>query len=607
MLHRYMAEHRFMRGVRVRAGGTENVCRGGGVIAVSVVVTAASLLAAGCSSTSPPPPVSLPAVKSGEITFYVSLPSSTTALDEAVASVSTPGSAQYRHFMALDSAASKFGATNAQISAVATSVDSLGLGFEADPTRLFGRVTGSAQQWKAALGASLSSKAATASSPFTTYSLPSDTPGALQPQGSSLLLRQAQVYDAAAQANPPSNGTSPSPTTSLGATGAQSTAAGALPWPLNNGTPLTAGCSSPLLQHRHVYTEQQVQTAYSIGQLRSHSAGTPVITVIDLGGGWLPSDLKQAGQCFGYPPPAVNQAQGDGVPAAIQQANDETSLDVQTVAAVATGEQLRLVQTTPSGMLDGFSRALAGWGTVPDVLSLSYGGCALAENTAAPAYATVSNNVLAMTALTGVSSFVAAGDSGSTTCGTSVSGTTLSYPAVSPYVTAVGGTRLALGAGNTRVSEVVWNDSKYGEQAAGGGGMSRKQPRPAYQEGFNPQNHRAVPDVSVLADIVPGWPEVINGKLQTVGGTSGATPLVAAATALVDAAQQKAGQPLIGLANGWFYRAAKSQPAAFFDITKGSNDLAGVGCCQAAAGYDLASGLGVPNWAVLPGQLPPPG
>jgi subtilase family serine protease len=57
--------------------------------------------------------------------------------------------------------------------------------------------------------------------------------------------------------------------------------------------------------------------------------------------------------------------------------------------------------------------------------------------------------VLAMTALVGVSSFVAAGDSGSTACGTSVPATTLSYPAVSPFVTAVGGTRLALGAGNT--------------------------------------------------------------------------------------------------------------------------------------------------------------
>jgi kumamolisin len=467
-------------------------------------------------------------------------------------------------------------------------------------------VTGSAQQWKSALGASLSTQAATASSPFVTYSLPAHTPGALQPQGSSLLMRQAQVYDAAAEANPPPSSTSPS-SRSLGAAGPEPTATGALPWPINNGTPLTAGCSSPPLQHRYVYTEQQVQTAYGVDQLRAQSAGTPVITVIDLGGGWLPSDLKQAGQCFGYAPPAVNQAQGDGVPAAIQHADPETSLDVQTVAAVAAGAQLRLAQTTPSGMLDGFSRVLAGWGTVPDVLSLSYGACALAENTTAPAYATVLNNVLAMTALTGASSFVAAGDSGSTTCGTSAPGTTLSYPAVSPYVTAVGGTRLALGAGNTRVSEVVWNDSKYGAQAAGGGALTRKQPRPAYQDGFNPENHRAVPDVSALADIVPGWPDVINAKLQTVGGTSGATPLVAAATGLVDAAQQKAGRPAIGLANGWFYKAAKSQPSAFFDITKGSNDLAGVGCCQATAGYDLASGLGVPNWAVLPGLLPPPG
>jgi kumamolisin len=332
-----------------------------------------------------------------------------------------------------------------------------------------------------------------------------------------------------------------------------------------------------------------------------------VITIIDLGGGWLSSDLKQAGQCFGYTPPAISQAQGDGVPAAIKHADDETSLDVQTVAAVAPGGQLRLVQTTPSDMVDAYSRAIAGWGTVPDVISLSYGGCALAENTTAAPYAATLNALLAMAALTGVSSFVAAGDSGSTTCGTSTPGTTLSYPAVSPFVTAVGGTRLALGAGNTRVSEVVWNDSKFGVQAAGGGGLGRKQPRPAYQDGFNPQNHRAVPDISALADMVPGWPDVISSTLQTVGGTSGATPLAAAATALVDAAQQKAGRPLIGLANGWFYRAAKSQPAAFYDITKGSNDLSGVGCCQAAVGYDLASGLGVPNWTVLPGLLPPPG
>lgn len=449
----------------------EKTCRGGGVITVVSVLVTASLLGAGCSSASPPVPVSQPTPKSGEITFYLSLPSSTTALDEAATKVSTPGSAQYRHFMSLNSAASQFGATDTQLSAIAQSVSGLGLQFTADPTRLFGRVTGSAKQWQTALGAPLSTKAATASSPFTTYTLPAHTPGALQPTGTSLLLSQAQVYDPAAEGH---RSTPPTTQVAAGTTPATTSE----PWPLNNGTPLTAGCSSPLLKHRNVYTEQQVQTAYGINQLRSKAAGTPVITILDLGGGWLQSDLKQAGQCFGYTPPAVSQAQADGVPAAIKHADDETSLDVQTVAAVAPGAQLRLVQTTPSDMIDAFSRAVAGWSTVPDVISLSYGGCALAENTTAPAYAATLKALLAMIGLTGVSSFVAAGDSGSTTCGTSTPGTTLSYPAVSPFVTAVGGTRLALGAGNTRVSGVVWNDSKYGVQAAGGGGLSRKQPRP---------------------------------------------------------------------------------------------------------------------------------
>ena len=71
---------------------------------------------------------------------------------------------------------------------------------------------------------------------------------------------------------------------------------------------------------------------------------------------------------------------------------------------------------------------------------------------------------------------------------------------------------------------------------------------------------------------------------------------------LVAACERKAGHPPIGLANGWFYEAA-TQPSAFFDVTQGDNDLAEVGCCQATAGYDLASGLGVPNWAALPATL----
>ena len=52
------------------------------------------------------------------------------------------------------------------------------------------------------------------------------------------------------------------------------------------GTPFTAGCTAGPLQLGEVYTEQQVQTAYGVNALRSTAAGTPVITVLDLGGGW---------------------------------------------------------------------------------------------------------------------------------------------------------------------------------------------------------------------------------------------------------------------------------------------------------------------------------
>jgi len=279
--------------------------------------------------------------KTGEITFYLSLPASTARLDEAAAKVAMPGSSAYRLFSSLATAAGQFGATDAQINAVAASIGSPGLQFAADPTRLFGRVTGSAKQWQAALGTPLTEQAATASNPFTSYSLPAKTPAALQPSGTALLLNNAQVYDPAAEGRHPSPGNGLVADVGTAATASHATAAKL--WPLNTGTPLTAGCSAPALQTDEVYTEQQVQTAYGVGTLRARASGTPVITILDLGGGWLPSDLKLAGQCFGYSPPRVDQMQGDGIATAIQNADPETSLDLQTAAAVAPRAQFRLV------------------------------------------------------------------------------------------------------------------------------------------------------------------------------------------------------------------------------------------------------------------------
>jgi subtilase family serine protease len=569
-----------------------------GLAAVLAVAAAATYACSNPRPGGPPVNVSLPAPAAGVVTFYLSLPSSASGLAQAAAAVATPGSGQYRRFLAEADAGARYGASSDQIDAAAASIKTLGLRFAADPSRLFARVSGAPAQWRTALGTPLSVQAATASSPFTSYTLPDEIPAALEPSGTTLVVPQVQVYAPTADGKRPLTGKRPG---ALDATPGSSP--NAQPFPLNTGTPLTANCSAAPLQQREVYTAQQVQTAYGIDTLRGAVSGTPVVTILDLGGGWLPSDLRTAGQCFGYNAPAVTQVQGDGVPAAIANADGETSLDLQNVAAVAPGAQMRLVQTTPSGMLDGFSRAIGDSQGAPDVISVSYGGCALTEERALAADVAVINSVLAMAALTGTSTFVAAGDSGSTTCGAAVRRTTLSYPAVSPFVTAVGGTRLALGAGNVRSSETVWNDSVYGENGAGGGAVSSREARPWYQNGANSHATRAVPDVSALADIVPGWPVVMNGGLQPVGGTSGSTPMTAAATALVSANERQAGRPPIGLANGWFYQAA-SRPSMFYDVIKGNNDLSDVGCCTATTGYDPASGLGVPNWATLPAALP---
>jgi len=112
-----------------------------GALAVVAALAAVSLLASACTSSSAGPPVSLPVPETGEVTFYLSLPGSAAGLGEAATRVGTPGSPDIRHVSSLDAAARQFGATDAQIDAVAKSVDTLGLQFVADPTRLFGRVT----------------------------------------------------------------------------------------------------------------------------------------------------------------------------------------------------------------------------------------------------------------------------------------------------------------------------------------------------------------------------------------------------------------------------------------------------------------------------------
>jgi subtilase family serine protease len=159
---------------------------------------------------------------------------------------------------------------------------------------------------------------------------------------------------------------------------------------------------------------------------------------------------------------------------------------------------------------------------------------------------------------------------------------TTDWPASSPFVTAVGGTSLAVGRSNGYLFEVGWgtttatfNGTTWAPQPPGswlygsGGGVSRIFAEPAYQQGVVPsavfqaqgRTGRAVPDISTLGDPQTGY---LIGQTQTfpdgtaryseyrIGGTSLSSPILAGIMALADQAK---GSPH-GFANPRFYALA---------------------------------------------------
>jgi hypothetical protein len=154
--------------------------------------------------------------------------------------------------------------------------------------------------------------------------------------------------------------------------------------------------------------------------------------------------------------------------------------------------------------------------------------------------------------------------------------------------------------------------------------------RPLYQRGTVTAHRRELPDVSLLADIIPGYAvfctalgDCINSEntdpWQAVGGTSAGTPLLAGGFALVDEMLRRDRRQPLGLVNPLLYRIGRSAPGpqAFFDVRAYGNDVGPyipgngrpLGCCNARPGYDEASGWGSLNLASFAAQaavLQPP-
>ena len=368
------------------------------------------------------------------------------------------------------------------------------------------------------------------------------------------------------------------------------------------------------------FTPSQYLTAYDFGPM--YTAGYrgqgQRVALIEIDGYSL-SDVATFAQCFGLPVPAVT-AYGVDVPRPLPPTGEAT-LDLEVLDAAAP--DLKAIDVyeasaDAASTLAAFAAPLQNPRRKPQVISASLGLCeADAYDGTGLAGIDATQRVLEVAAASGVSLLAASGDDGSADCetgaGEPIDSVAVNYPASSRWATAVGGTNLSLNAANQITGQSVWNDTTL-TLAAGGGGVSSLFSRPAYQKGVVPANRREVPDVSMLADLLPGYsiyctaaPECLNAENSspwlTVGGTSAATPLLAGGIALVDQMLRTSDHENLGLLNPLLYELGGSSAAAsvFDDITTIGNDTGPyipggngrpLGCCGATVGYDDASGWG---------------
>lgn len=174
----------------------------------------------------------------------------------------------------------------------------------------------------------------------------------------------------------------------------------------------------------------------------------------------------------------------------------------------------------------------------------------------------------------------------------------LRYPAASPHVLAVGGTTLKMDSRTAKWSETAWGryvDTVRQTGAIGStGGYSRLDTIPSYQAGFHAGEQRGVPDVAWAVDWI-GYPIYALGQYTSVGATSLGAPLWAGLIALANQARAEAGRPALAGVSPFYAAAEPSVYAANYkDITAGYGACMN-SACAATAGYDLATGLGVPR------------
>jgi pseudomonalisin/xanthomonalisin len=302
----------------------------------------------------------------------------------------------------------------------------------------------------------------------------------------------------------------------------------------------------------------------------------------------LATFVKQAG----YATPVVSIV---NVASASRRASVSTSdytaewdIDAQDALGAAGGVVKSLIfynaaSLTDADLTKAYNAAVAA--NTAKVINVSLGQC---ETSARLSGSMATNDQIFLAAMAQGQTFVvASGDSGAYTCGGRTA--SQSYPAVSPYVIAVGGTSLTTSATGTWAAETVWACSNYSTCASNGGtggGPSLTESAPSWQissKVLGTSTKRGVPDLAFVGDPATGAQPIVNGKVAQYGGTSLAAPIFVGFWARI----QSANNNKLAFPGPALYKYGVANTALFHDITSGSN-----GGYSAAKGWDYTTGFG---------------
>ena len=401
------------------------------------------------------------------------------------------------------------------------------------------------------------------------------------------------------------------------------------------------------------YTPAQLRSAYGVDRVGADGKGTTIAIVDAFASPTIFADASEYARRNDPAHPLKNsQFRQHVFPENVENEElcdasgwyGEETLDVEAAHGLAPGADILYVGGSDCQDLsldEAVNYVVAGHKA--DIISNSYGDTG--EDIPADEVKAF-NQISIQAVLEGIGVYFSSGDNGDENA-------RLGFPspdfsASAPWITAVGGTSIAIGKNGQRIFETGWQTSKsvlnngtYTPAAytsGSGGGTSRLFGQPFYQRGVVPDalstknrtdgsKGRVVPDISAVGDPNTGFlvgqtqtfPEGVHYDQYRIGGTSLASPVFAGIMAVADSRDHFHH----GFINPVIYKLTSRTPAIIdvqhvdgqavarvdyansVDASAGlihsarNLDFQGL-TIHTAKGYDDVTGLGVPNgWLFL--------